>query len=196
MSTLATALRDLRRRLGKTPDQTEMIDAINNALYDIGGSTSVDTTLVAVDDQLEYSLASGTYNVVKIEIENDVVDNYDYHTIEYWHEADGKIYLPEALKYTAGNTIRIYYNPVPTVVSEETDTISDDIPLPLLTATAAYHYQWNKYQDRANLTVKDNNILQKAEKDMQLAQIRWRVHRLSRENDRNYDQSLDKTKKD
>ena len=196
MSTLAEALRDLRRRLGKTPDDTEMIDAVNNALYDIGGSTQVDETLDVVDDQTTYDLPTDVYNVVKIEVQNDGVSNDNYHSIDKWHEANGKLYFPEELKYTAGNTIRLYYNAVPDVVDDTTDTISDDIPLPLITAIAAYHYHWNKYLDRANLTVKDQNILSKAQYDRQVAEARWRVHRLSREDDREFDQSVEFVKKE
>lgn len=196
MATLADAIRDLHRRLGKTPDAEDMIDAINNALYDIGGNTQIDETLDVVDDQTEYDLPSGVYNVVKIEVANSAAHNDNYHEIERWHEANGKLYFPEELKYTAGNTIRIYYNAVPDAVEDNTDTIANDIPLPLLTAVAAYHYHWRKYQDRANLTVKDEAIMQKAMNDRQMAEARWRVHRLSREDDRAYDQSVEYVKKE
>jgi hypothetical protein len=190
MSTLAEALVDLTRRLGKTPDKNEMINAINNALYDIGGATQIDETLNVVDDQTEYDLPTDVYNVVKIEVQNSAADNDSYHEITRWHEASGKIYFPEELEYTEGNAVRLYYNAVPSTVDDDTDTISDDIPLPLLAAVAAYHYHWSRYLDRSNISAKDEMVLQKALNDRQIAESRWRVHRLDREYDVDLDQSI------
>lgn len=181
MTTLADIKTALERRIGQTVDATNEVSAINIALEEIGNVTKVDETLTVVNDQTEYSLPSGVSNVVRVQIANSSSADYDYTTIFTWRETNGKLYLPDELGFDAGNKIRIYYNDTHDAVSNDADTIDDDIPIPLLIAIARYWYEVIEYQEHRNISTKDNAILDMLRTDMYTAISKYRVNRMYRD---------------
>jgi hypothetical protein len=180
MTTLSTILTGLDRRIPGSADRITMVDAINIALGDLGKVTKVDETLVVVDNQKTYSLPSGVTNVVRVKIATDSSEaefdiNYD------WTEIDGSLYFNYELGYDAGNKIVIYYNDVPDEVVDDTDTISDDIPLALIVAEARYWYEQINFMDQSNLSAKDEAILEQLSSERNMARQTYRVRRMSKD---------------
>ena len=181
MATLNTILVALDRRIPGAAERIDMVDAINIALSEIGYVTKVDETLAVVDNQTEYTLPSGVTDVVRVQIADSSTADYDYTTCFNWREVDGSLYFPSELGYDAGNTIRIYYNDIHDDVADDTDTVDDDIPIPLLVAIAAYRYEFIKYQDHSNISVKDESILTLLQNEMYASAGRYRVNRMHRD---------------
>lgn len=181
MTTLATVLAELERRIPGTADSTTLKDAVNIALSEIGSVTKVDESLTVVDNQTEYSLPSGVINVVRVQIANGKSTDYNYTTIFTWREINGKLYFPDELGFSAGNKIRIYYNDTHDEVLNDEDIIDDDIPIPLLCSIAAYRYEFLKYYDQSNIGVKDDGILVSLRDEMYTAKSKYRVNRMYRD---------------
>lgn len=181
MATLQTVLVALERRIPGAADHIDMVDAINVALSEVGHVTQVDETLTVSDNTTEYSLPSGVSNVVRVQVKNSASADYDYTTVYNWREVNGYLYLPDELSFDEGRTIRLYYNDTHDSVEDETDTISDDVPIPLLTAIAAYRYEYAQFYSEQNLGVKDQGILDRLQADMYAAQQRYRVNRMYRD---------------
>lgn len=181
MSTLQSVIAWMERRIPGGVDQDAIIDAINLALSDIGFVTQVDETLTVVDDQTEYTLPSGVSNVVRVQVASSASADYDYQTLYNWREIGGKLYLPDEMAHTAGRKIRVYYNAPHDEVDANTDTISDAIPMSLLTTVAAYFYEYIQFYEQANMGAKDTTILDRLLSDKLLAQQRYRVARMHRD---------------
>jgi hypothetical protein len=181
MATLQTVLVALERRIPGAADREDMVDAINIALSEVGHVTLVDETLTVVDDQTEYDLPSGVANVVRVQIANSSTTDYDYATIFTWREINGKLYLPDELGFSAGNKIRIYYNNTHDSVEDDTDTISDDIPIPMLVKMARYEYEFIQYQDQSNMGAKDEAVLERLLIEKMTAQQNYRINRIPRD---------------
>lgn len=181
MATLQSVLVALERRIPGAADREVMIQAINIALSEVGHVTQVDETLTVTDDATEYTLPSGVANVVRVQIANSSTTDYDYTTIFTWREINGKLYLPDELGFSAGNKIRIYYNNIHDSVEDDTDTISDDIPIPMLVKMAQYEYEFIMYQDEANMRSKDDAVLERLMIEKMNVRSNYRINRMSRD---------------
>jgi hypothetical protein len=98
----------------------------------------VDTTLVVVANQEEYTLPTGVSNVYGIEIAENTTTPYSYSQYFYgWREINGKIYLPpeHIFSQAAGNKIKLRYV-VPHATIALTGTISAGVNYPYLVADA------------------------------------------------------------
>jgi hypothetical protein len=181
MSTLQSAIVWLEKRIPGVADHSDAVDAINLALSDIGFVTQVNETLTVVNNQTEYTLPAGVSNVVRVQVASSSSADYDYETQFNWHEINGKLYLPDSLKYTAGGKIRIYYNAPHSEVTTDASTISDAIPMPMLATMAAYYYEYLQFYSQANMGAKDTTILDRLLSDKLLAQQRYSVTRMHRD---------------
>jgi len=181
MATLTTILTQLDRRIPGKADRIEMVDAINVALQEIGKVTKIDATLTVTNDATTYSLPSGVRNVVRVEVARGTSSDTTYDKVGNWREVEGTIYLAKELPYTTGNTIRIYYNDTHDSVSDDTDTISDDVPIALICAIAAYRYEYTKFYNQANMGLKDQTILETLRAEMMLAKSAYRVKKMARD---------------
>lgn len=115
-----------------------LINAINQALRVIGGIPQQNSALTTVDQQLEYTLPDGVYNVLRVEIAINTTAPIHYTTHYRWEEDSGKIRFTPGMEPEGNDyTIRLTYLPRPTEQSEDDDTIDDLIPLELLVKTAA-----------------------------------------------------------
>jgi hypothetical protein len=181
MTTLIDVIRGLDRRIPGNADRIDMVDAINIGLSELGYVTQMDTTLTVVDNQTEYTLPSGVYNVVRVQIATSNTDDYGYVTVYNWREVNGAIHFTDELPHTAGYTIRLYYNALHDEVEDDTDTVSDDIPLPLLIAEARYWFEQITYMDMANLGAKEESTLERLSTERLMARQRYKVNRIPRD---------------
>jgi len=181
MATLSTVISGLTRRLWSRANKTDMVSAINIALETLGNITQVDETTTVVNDQTEYSLPTDVSNVVRVQVATDSTADYDYETVFNWREINGKLYFDDELDYTAGRKVRIYYNANHSSVSGDTDTISDDIPIPLITASAAYYYYLRAYADGGTQNKQLANLLEEARRSKMEAELKYRINRIYRD---------------
>jgi hypothetical protein len=120
-------------------------------------------------------------NVVRVEVATLSSPDYAYEIVFNWREINGYLYFNEDLAYTAGRTIRIFYNANHDAVSGDDDVISDDIPTPLLTAMAAYYYYMKEYADAGVDNKYLNNLLERARADKMMAEQKYRVNVMHRD---------------
>lgn len=151
----------------------DIVQAINQALRQIGAVTKIDDTLVIIANTQEYTLPMGVNNVTRIVIANDLNDPVEYHRSYSWHEYDGKLHIHEPILQAPGHSIRLYYDANPTQVNADTDIISDLIDRNRLYWTAAYHFFRNRLAIEGNQDQRVNLLLQEAQaKAEQLARSR------------------------
>lgn len=179
---LAGAVAEGVRYLLSPASKEELIQAVNAALEHIGPVTQVDdSSLVVVDNQTEYTLPSGVANVMRVEVASGSSADYDYERVFNWYEINGKLYFDNELGYTAGHKIRLFYNDEHDSVSSDSDTISEAIPLSLITATASYYYQRHLFSVIGNQDAKEQVLLQMVREEMLLAENRLRITRMPRD---------------
>ena len=159
----------------------DLVQAINAALTDIGDVTQVNTSLTVVDNQTEYSLPTGVSHVVRVEVASSASADYDYQKVHNWREINGSLYFTDELPYTAGRTIRLYYNAPHSAVDADADTISDGIPLPLLVDVAVYYYWLQWYSLQGNLNMKEDSLLAMHAQNKERARQRYTVTKLHRD---------------
>lgn len=136
--TAACAVGNLYSACAVDYSKDALINAINQAQRAIGAIPQQNTALTTVDQQLEYTLPAGVYNVLRVEIAINTTAPIHYTTHYNWSEAEGKlVFDPGCEPDGDGYTIRVTYAPTPTEYDDDTDTISDLIPLELLVKTAA-----------------------------------------------------------
>jgi hypothetical protein len=162
-------------------NREDLIMAIQFALSDIGKITKVDESLTVVTNQTEYDLPSGVENVVRVEVAASDSADYDYRTLFHWRVINGKIYFPDSIAIGSGNKIRIYYNDIHDALSNDIDTISDEIPMPLLGAVAAYNYAWQQFANQSNSNSKEDALLSRFMNDKAEAERKYRVKRIPRD---------------
>ena len=186
---------DLRRRLWSKANKEELIDAINVALNNIGRVTLIDTSLTVVDNQLSYDLPSTTTydtdtkvytvesvrNVVRVQVATSTSGDYDYETVYNWREKGGDLIFQDELDYTAGRTIKVFYNMNHPRVDVIDDNISDDIPIPLIAATAAYYYYLKQYANGGTENKHLSNLLESARREKMEAEMKYRIRRINRD---------------
>ena len=180
MTTLATVLVALERRIPGVANRNRMVDAVNTALSEVGKVTKVDTTLTVVANQTEYSLPSGVQDVARVQVANDSDSDY-YLTMFNWREIDGALHFTKEIDASAGVTIRLYYNNIHDSVTEDADTIEDEIPIELLTPVAAYYYYRLQFETRANVSVKEDSVLQLLMQEKNEAKARYRIRTMVRD---------------
>lgn len=124
--------------------ETILMDAVNDALKNIGAIPVRDTTLVSVADQEEYDLPTGVYNVRMVEIAQSTTEPYSWMEHNNWDEIEGHlVFDPFDTLRDDGMTIRLTYQPLPDVLDAGADEISDQIPLERLAwEGAVYALRW------------------------------------------------------
>lgn len=140
-----------------------LVQAINQALFDIGEYTEINDTLVVVQNQNEYTLPSGVSNVKRISIANYVNDPIEYHRAYHWREISGKLYIDEPIMQPAGNIIRIYYLKRHAEVNNDTDVIQGGIDTVWLAWAATYYFLRTRLQYSGNTDEREQMLLQEAQ---------------------------------
>jgi hypothetical protein len=134
----------------------DLLQAVNQALIEVGRLTQHNDTLVVLADTEEYTLPAGVYNVVDVEEAANAATPYSWERNHYWKENAGKlIFAPGKEPDGTGNLIRVWYNAAHAAVSADADTISDAINPMRLAAASAYYAAYN----RARVVEQDDPVL-------------------------------------
>jgi len=139
-----------------------LVQAINQALFDMGECTTVDDTLSVVEDTQVYTLPAGVSNVKRIAIANRVDDPVEYHRSYNWHEHGGKLYIDDTILQPAGNTIRLYYIKRHGEVNSDTDVIDELLDFERLSWTATYFFLRTRLQYSGNTDERETFLLTEA----------------------------------
>ena len=154
-----------------------MVQAVNEALTDIGGGSQFDTTLTTVANQEQYSLPAGVFGVFKVEIAGASSATYGWLDNNYWVEIGGKLYFTAHVPAVTGHIIRVWYSNPGAVVSLDADSISDDISRIRLAWTAAYYCHYNQMQKAENANdAKLKLAMDEARMNRQIYERRYPVH--------------------
>jgi hypothetical protein len=147
--TAATADGDRYAVMNKQFRRYELIQAINQALRrDIGGIPAENTSLVTVEDQPEYDLPSGVFDVSLVEIATNTSEPYDYQTWYHWREQGGKLIFEDAfIPQTDDYIIRLQYRPYHDELVDDDDTIDDLVLFEFLVWAAAVQALRRKISD-------------------------------------------------
>jgi hypothetical protein len=140
----ACAAGDIYAAIPKDFPKGLLVEAINQALVDIGQLPKTDATLTTVSAQEEYDLPTGVDEVKRVEIAHSLVTPYNYVPNVNWIEREGKLVFDTDYEpNTDGYKMRLSYNVDHAAVSADSDTIDDLIHPKLLTWTAAvYALRW------------------------------------------------------
>lgn len=115
-----------------------MVEAINQALIDIGKLPNTNTTLTTVTNQEEYTLPADVEDIKRVEIAHSLVAPYLFVPHVNWREREGKLVFDTDYEPAVdGYKIRLSYNEPHDTVSAGSDLIDDLIDRELLRWSAA-----------------------------------------------------------
>lgn len=146
-----------------------LVQSINKALIEIGDLIATNTALTTVEDQEEYTLPAGVYNVKRVEVAQYTTEPYGWQIQRSWQEREGKlIFLRGAVPTDDDLTIRLTYMDPPTELTADSDTISVYIHRERLAWMAAtYALRW-----RVQLTDgEDERVVKSYEEALQMAEL-------------------------
>jgi hypothetical protein len=123
---------------------TQMIQAVNDGLADLGTISLVDTSLTTAADQTEYALPVGLKikRLLDVQLEGDTADANDaryvsiFSQTQYVPAAPGSTGLLIIPQYAAGYSLKIIYEGVHPVLSAYSDVVSETIQEELAVAAA------------------------------------------------------------
>lgn len=143
--------------------------AINLAVADIGNVDQQSTSLTTVANQSSYTLPTGVYNVVKVEIAQDTSDPYDYMQVYHYQEINGQLqFLPGHQPMLTGYIIRLTYNAPLAELNDDSDTLPNLLNRSWLRWTSKAHaLRWRLREvkeDEVNLKQMLNEGIAEAEK--------------------------------
>lgn len=123
----------------------ELVQAVSQALDEIGTVTQHNDTVVVDVDVDEYDLPAGVYNVVRVEEAANAAAPYGWEARYSWAEnANHLIFDPGKAPANDGNLLRIWYNAPHALVVNDSDVISDYINPERLAWAAAYYAAYNR----------------------------------------------------
>lgn len=140
-----------------------LVQAINQALFDIGEYTAIDDTLTVVNETSEYTLPTGVSRVKRIAIANRVDDPIEYHRAYHWHEIGGVLYIDDEILQPEGNTIRLYYNKRHDEVNADDDAIQNNVDTTWLAWAATYYFLRTRLQYSGNSDERESMLLGEAQ---------------------------------
>lgn len=140
-----------------------LVQAINQALFDIGEYTAIDDTLAVLNNAHEYTLPAGVSHIKRIAVANRVDDPIEYHRAYHWHEIGGVLYIDDVIFQPEGNTIRVYYNKRHDEVNSDDDVIQSNIDTTWLAWAATYYFLRTRLQYSGNTDERENMLLQEAQ---------------------------------
>ncbi len=125
--------------LDKKYRRQALVAGLNSALAELGPFLAHDDTLVTVEDQVDYTLPAGVYDVRRVQIATIATAPYDWEAPNrYWVEDAGTLRFHDGhLPNMAGMPIRIYFEDPHDRVSEDTDSVTNEVNPDLLATLAA-----------------------------------------------------------
>ena len=142
---LATAIVAGVKYLVSHPDfpYQELVRAVNLALDEIGKTVAIDATLAGVSGTYVYTLPTGVFNLVKVELVRDSIPYLCSHCTE----RNGTLIFDTGYSPQDGDVIRLHWLKAHANLSVSTDAVDDDIDIEYLTWTAAiYALRWGLAQ--------------------------------------------------
>lgn len=120
--------------------RADLLEAVNQALQEIGTVTQKNDTLMSIASTEEYTLPTGVVNVVRVEVAANSSAPYGWAANSRWIERGGSLIFDTGKSpSTASRMIRLWYNATPAPVLNDSDVISDYVPRERLAWTAAYY---------------------------------------------------------
>jgi hypothetical protein len=133
----AVAATDAYAAIPKDFPKGVMLEAINHVLKDIK-LPATDETLVTVSLQEEYALPAGVYDVKGVEIGHSTTTPYLFVPHQNWREREGNlVFDTNFAPATNDDIIRLLYNDPAALVTDDSDTIDDQIDRNYLKWSAA-----------------------------------------------------------
>lgn len=121
-------------------DRQQLITAINTTLVEIGDVKQVNIATTTVKDQVEYTLPTDVYNVIRLEIATRTSSPYDYQEFHNFEEWQDTLIIPDHNAPTSsGSIMRLKYNAPHAEVTTDAGIIANVIPRELLKYGAAFH---------------------------------------------------------
>lgn len=114
-----------------------LVEAINQALEDLGPFTATNTALTTIADTEAYTLPTGVSAVKKVEIATSTTAPYGWYELRQWREVNGTLYINENVEPWAGYTIRLWYEADHTYTTTDAGTLNVDIHPEVLKWVAA-----------------------------------------------------------
>ena len=180
VGTDSTAEDDRYAVINATCPRWELIQAVNEALAEMGEVGNVDETLTTVADQTEYDLPAGVSNVKQVEIATASSDPYGWQPHTQWREWDGKlIFDDDYVPGSSGYTIRLLYNEAHAELDSDDDVISDGVALERLKWEAAVQILADRYKDSPDNPVLGDQYNIALKRQIQM-QKRHRVRKFQR----------------
>ncbi len=102
--------------------------AVQASLQEIGELVTVDETLTTDTDDEVYTLPTGVYNILRVDVAGSDADPYQYAPSYYWRELNGYLYfIPSKKPGTDGYKIRLWYKAPHPDVFDDTDVINNSV---------------------------------------------------------------------
>lgn len=147
-------------------NREHLVQAINQALLQMGPYTEIYEELQVGPNQNEYDLPSHVRNLRRIMVSHGSGNNINYTTNLTWQEINGKLIFLSPETSTGGDKIRIYYNTDHSEVNADDDLINDNYDRQRLAWTATYMYLLNRMQYSGNEDERETILLQNAQSRM------------------------------
>lgn len=162
--------------------RTDLIEAVNLALADLGPIPAIDTTLTTVANQESYTLPAGVAKVTRMEIASSKGAVKGYQTNYHWQEIGGTLYFDNGKQpSTSGYTIRLTYLTAHAVIGLDDDVVTDTVHPMRIAWTAAYHVALKRSQVVENDDPSLKDFLALASAKMNEMAIRHPVRMMGRD---------------
>lgn len=139
-------------------NRAELVQAINQALDEIGDLTQHDDTLIVLADTDEYTLPTGVSRLVQVEEARQDTAPYGWVINPYWEESNGElIFRPGKAPVNEDYPLRVWYIAPHSAANVDTDDINPVIHPERLSWTAAYYAAFNRLRvvDQEDPILKD-----------------------------------------
>ena len=115
-----------------------LMQAVNQALQEIGEIPTNNDTVTTVAGQQEYTLPAGVARVCRLEIANASAAPYDFTIHMHWKERNGKLYITPGWEMAeTGRVMRLWYNAAHAELTADADVVNGALPLELVRWKAA-----------------------------------------------------------
>ena len=149
----------------------QLIQAINQALEEIGPLPARNTTLVSVAEQEEYTLPAGVYGVLRVEVQYSTDTDSEFIRNYNWEEmvSEGKLKFDPGYEPDEDDlVIRLTYQLTQyTELTSDTGAIASQLPVERIVWPAAVHaLRWRAgitHDDEGWITRRLNEALARAE---------------------------------
>jgi hypothetical protein len=160
--------------------RTDLLQAIRQALEDIGTFTQIDDTLTADEDLEEYDLPDGVLHVVRVQVAANATEPHGWKTVRNWRQVGTKLIFDAPLT-ADGMPMRVYHNARHPALEDDTDSIDPMLNLMRLAWTAAYYAAFLRSRNVQNQEPHTAELVKLADEKRFEMQARYPVMKLLRD---------------